>query len=347
MRDSLMRVLLVGSSAYYHLGAFFHRALQDLGHSHAFVDDWQYFKPLAESLIHRIACRLRRGRPLTYGAFNRGVVETACRFQPEVVLISKGPYISPATLKQIKEETRAILVNYAPDDPFNPINSTADLLGGIPLYDLYACTKRAIMEDVRRAGCPNPVFIRFAYEPSLHFPEQPVTEGEKARFGGDLVFVGTADKERFPLIRTLIALHSIRLRLYGSYWHRDTLLGHHSQGPVLGRDYRLALGGAKIALGLLRRANRDQHTTRTFEIPACGTFLLGERTEEHLELFEEDKEAVYFSSTEELIDKAHYYLAHDLERQRIAEAGYQRVTSGKHTFRDRLEEILRLAKSFI
>jgi spore maturation protein CgeB len=84
---------------------------------------------------------------------------------------------------------------------------------------------------------------------------------------------------------------------------------------------------------------------RTFEIPACGAFLLAERTEEHLELFEENKEMVCFESPEELVDKVRYYLAHDKERQRIAEAGYGKVTGEKHTYQDRLSEILNKADS--
>lgn len=134
----------------------------------------------------------------------------------------------------------------------------------------------------------------------------------------------------------------------------------------MGRDYRLALGGAKIALCLLRaklQANRDRHVMRTFvirtleipardrhvmrtfEIPACGAFMLAERTDEHLELFEENREAAYFGSVEELLDKVRYYLSHEDERQRIAKAGYRRVTAGRHTYLDRLKEILDQVKS--
>jgi len=70
--------------------------------------------------------------------------------------------------------------------------------------------------------------------------------------------------------------------------------------------------------------------------------MLAERTEEHLEFFEEDKEAVYFSSIDELVDKLRYYLHHDNKRVQIAERGYKRVTLNKHTYKDRLQQILNL-----
>jgi spore maturation protein CgeB len=79
---------------------------------------------------------------------------------------------------------------------------------------------------------------------------------------------------------------------------------------------------------------------RTFEVPACGSFMLAERSEEQRAMFVEDREAVFFSNTEELCDKVRYYLAHDDLRRRIAQAGFDRVTSGRNTYRDRLSVLM-------
>jgi len=196
------------------------------------------------------------------------------------------------------------------------------------------------MPDVRRAGGRGVVFIRFGYKPAVHFPEQPRNDDEAQRFHSDVVFVGNPDPTRVPHLEAVSRLPGVSLALFGNTWSRYGSLSRYARGPAVGRAYRLALGGARIALCIVRHANRDQHVMRTFEIPACGAFMLAERTEEHLELFADEREAAYFGSTEELADKVRFYLAHDELRRRIAQEGYTRVTTGRHTYRDRLAEIV-------
>jgi spore maturation protein CgeB len=202
------------------------------------------------------------------------------------------------------------------------------------------------MDEVQRAGCPNVVYVPFAYEPRLHFPERPSTSEEVSRFSSDVVFIGGADNDRLSMMHMVAEAvkKPWRFCLFGGFWNRDWRMRKYYRGFALGREYRLAVSGAKINLGLVRHSNRDGHAMRTFEIPACGAFMLAERTEEHMEFFIENKEAAYFGSDEELLEKIDYYLAHDTERQRIAQAGYERVTSGKHTYRDRVQQILELAQ---
>lgn len=96
-----------------------------------------------------------------------------------------------------------------------------------------------------------------------------------------------------------------------------------------GIDYSKSLQAFKISLCFLRKINYDLQTSRSVEIPACSGFMMAERTDEHLSMFEENKEAVYFSSKEELLEKCKYYLVHDSERKSIALAGRKRcITSG-------------------
>ncbi len=346
-----MKVLVYDTTLDYPISPFFIEGLDRLkerGYEYEFVDEEKFLSPLRTSFIWKVAYRVLGRRPLSYWALNRTLLKAARRFRPDIVLASGGKFMSPNTLKRIKQEMGATLINYATDDPFARAISAGRLRDSVALYDIYACTKKAVMEDVKEAGCKKVVYVRFAYQPAGHFPEKPETQEEKARFDSDVAFVGGCDGDRAPFFETLVrAVPSVRLNLYGRYWDRHRLLRRYHRGFAFGREYRLTLGGTKIAVNLIRRSNRDDHVMRTFEIPACGAFMLAERTDVHMELFEEDREAAFFGSAEELAEKVKFYLVHDAARQRIAEAGYRRVTSDANSYADRLTEILGAVRAVI
>ncbi len=68
--------------------------------------------------------------------------------------------------------------------------------------------------------------------------------------------------------------------------------------------------------------------------------MLGERTDEHLELFEEGKEAEFFSTNEELLEKVQYYLKHEDERKTIAQNGRERCLRSGYSNHDRIKQML-------
>jgi hypothetical protein len=328
---------------FYHVGAFFRNALQALGQPHVALD-WSVYEHTVPLIIRRVKFRFVGGLPLGYRQFNRDILAAARDLGPEIVLITGSTPVIASTLQELKGRNGAVVVNYATDDPFNGLARAGWGATNIPLYDLYACTKRAIMDDVRAAGCRHVAFVPFGYEPSLHFLDEFGSAEESEGFSSDVVFVGGADRDRHPYFEALVrGIPDLRLHLYGLYWDRNRTLARYARGLALGRDFRLALGGTKIAPCLVRRANRDGHVMRSFEVPACGAFMLAERTAEHQEFFREGEEAAYFGSPAELVDKVGYYLKHDEERQRMAEAAYRKVTGGKHTYFDRLLQILELA----
>jgi spore maturation protein CgeB len=284
-----------------------------------------------------------RRHPMRRDALNKALLAAAQSFQPNVVIVVMGFHITAAALAALKRENHAQIVNYATDDPFNSRLSNPDLVDSIPIYDAYACTKKEIMNDVRRAGCRSVHYVPFAYNPSLHFREQPATCDEVQRFASDVASIGEADADRVPFFQKLIeTMPELDLALYGGMWDRHPVTRRHARGSVRGRDFRLALGGTRIAINLIRRGNRDDHVMRTFEAPACGAFVLNERTSEHLELLAEDREAAYFSSPTEMVEKVRYYILRDRERDRIAQAGYKQITKGGNTYKDRLLQILDL-----
>jgi spore maturation protein CgeB len=344
-----MRILYAETTAYAPSSAHFLEALEASAargeHEFRFLDEADFIKT-SRSIAERIADRVA-GRPLSgYQQLNRAIVEQAAAFAPDMILIGKGRWFTPAALEAAAKVSGAMLVNWATDDPFNRIDSSRELLKSIPLYDLYVCTKRDIMDDVRRAGCANVAYVRFGYKPAVHLPEAPASHEERERFACDVMFVGGCDAHRSAYFEALIrAMPAVKLRLYGAYWERVRALRPYARGFAVARDYRLAVGGAKITVNLVRRANRDDHVMRTFEIPACGGFMLTERSSTHQELFVEDREAAFFDSPDELTAKVRGYLGRDEDRARIAAAGHLKITKGRHTYADRLAEIIDAAQS--
>jgi hypothetical protein len=310
----------------------------------ALFDEAPYLRPLHTRRSHKVIYRLLGRRPATAWSLNARLLKAAAHSRPDVVIVSKGAYIFPRTLRRLRS-LGAVLINYATDDPFNSRNADGWLRASIPEYDLYACTKRAIMDDVRRAGCRRTSFVRFGYNPALHFPERAATPSEATAFESDVAFVGTADADRFPYLDALLSISGLRLALYGSGWDRQPVrFSRLARGMAAGRGYRLALSGTKIALGLLRVANRDRHTMRTFEIPACGALLCAQRTDEHEEIFAAETEAVFFDDPDDLKATVQRYLSNDDGRRRIAQAGSRAVSVGSHTYADRIIEMVELVQ---
>jgi spore maturation protein CgeB len=314
---------------------------RECGFEHNWFDEKEFTTPKSAIYFHKAFRRLSGRRPPGYWRLNRKFLEAARAYGPDVVLVVSGKHLSPATIRSIKASTGAALANYATDDPFNTAVSTPMFRRSIPYYDFYACTKTAIIADVQSAGCRNAVYVPFGYKPDHHFPEQASTAEEHERFDTDVAFVGGCDDDRLPIISAIpSAQPGLRLNLFGWFWDRHAATRPYFRGRAWGREVRLAFSGAKIVVNLVRRANRDSHGPRTFEIPACGGFMLTDRTDEQCSLLAEDKEAVYFSSTEEMVDKIRYYLGHDSQRRQIAQAGYRSITSEKHTYADRLKTII-------
>ena len=79
---------------------------------------------------------------------------------------------------------------------------------------------------------------------------------------------------------------------------------------------------------------------RLFEGTACGALLLTDSRANGIEqLFDLGHEVIVYDSDQELLAQINYYLAHDAERQQIAEAGQQRCLND-HTFLRRAEQLL-------
>ncbi|MFZ0519363.1 MAG: glycosyltransferase, partial [Acidobacteriaceae bacterium] len=86
---------------------------------------------------------------------------------------------------------------------------------------------------------------------------------------------------------------------------------------------------------------------KSFEIAACGGFLLAERSAGHSERFRENEEAVFFSDIEECAEKIHRYLNDEPARARIAAAGRRRAVTGGYDNDSQLAKVLDVVEELL
>jgi spore maturation protein CgeB len=85
---------------------------------------------------------------------------------------------------------------------------------------------------------------------------------------------------------------------------------------------------------------------RLYETTGVGALLLTDWKQNLHELFEPDAEVVTYRTPEECVEKIRYYLEHEDDRARIAQAGQAR-TLRDHTYRSRMEELVALVEKYL
>lgn len=264
--------------------------------------------------------------------FNQQIIKICSKECFDIIWIDKGVYILPSTLNKIKKlQSKATIIGYSPDNMAERHNQTIWFKRSLKYYDWYITTKSYIVGWFKDNGIRNVLFVNNAYEDTFHHP-YIIDEFDKERLGGKVGFIGMWEQGRANTILYL-AKNGIPIRVWGGgKWVEYKNLYPNliiEEMPLFSEDYNKALSAFDISLCFLRKMNYDQQTTRTMEIPACGSMLMAERTDEHQNLFKDREEAVFFSSNEELLNLCRFYLSHEDIRKNIAENGRKRcITSG-------------------
>jgi spore maturation protein CgeB len=177
----------------------------------------------------------------------------------------------------------------------------------------------------------------------LHFPP-PAGWSDIDRDRG-VSFVGTPYDDRATTLTRLAALNEFPVVISGNEraWKRAlepaAFTNLYREGELYLQQYREAIWRSRINLSFLTHSNEDEFVHKSFEIAACGGFLLAERSQGHLDRFKEDEEAVFFTGFDELLAKIRRYYNDEPARTRIAAAGQARaLRSGYHN--DRQVEII-------
>lgn len=358
-----MRGLFIGQLGRGQTSGMRRQALCRIGFEMAGVesgDIWQ----TAPYLARRIGETLGRGELIT--AFNQRVLNAVRVHRPAFIWAEKQTYLRAEVLAQLKRDG-VLTIHYNPDPYYsltwkrNPWTDSA-----LQEYDVLVVTKSYELEAYRTMTCGRVIYSPLGYDPVCHVPAPEYSLSQ------DIGFVGGWEPRRQTLL-SRAALLPARVAIWGYGWRiaqgsradprralrlgrlapgcslylekADPTLansiraGENQSGEVYGQRYAEAIAASAISLGFLRTICADQHTTRTFEIPAMGGFMLADRSEEHVSFFEEGKEAEYFASEDEYLDKTGFYLKNERARRLVAASGYRRCLASGYSYDDRLRAV--------
>jgi spore maturation protein CgeB len=199
------------------------------------------------------------------------------------------------------------------------------------------------------------IHVRHGFDPEVHRPVR-LSPAQIENYGCDVSFVGCWSPEKERLISCILVHRSnIKVVVYGIGWKYANskfkkALGKNLRPAVFGDELAIVYNASKVNLGLLSRdagnqGMSDQTTTRTFQIPASGSFILHADTPEVRSYFQPEKEIMLFSSETDLLLKLDTALSDDSLRESIKTNGYQRCMKEPYDYSSAAKTIVKKFES--
>jgi len=337
-----MKILYIGSNEKS--STSFHRAkaLVRIGNQVDIVNPYEVYKNLnfLTSKFH-----YRTGFRFLQKNIYNWVKTNISNDNYDLVWVNGGELLGLDCVSYIKSKIKKPIILYNNDDPTGGRDGRRFdmLIDAIPNYDICVVMRELNVEEYLEKGAKKVIRVFMSYDEIAH---SPLKESEiHESFKSEVSFIGTnmpkenRDKFLFELIK-----REVPISIWGGRWERSPYwkdLKPFFRGHTLkGEDYIAAIQGSKICLGLLSKGNRDLHTTRTFEIPFIGSLFCAERTKEHKNLFEENREAVFWQDVDECAEKCHNLLVNTKLIEEIARNGRHRLLSDKRGNEDVVKYIL-------
>lgn len=267
---------------------------------------------------------------------NRYFLDVCARFRPQMIMFYHADIIHPETIAQARAMLPdARIAQFNVDIIFNPHN-VEQIRRNLDVVDATFITTAGA--GLRKFSRPGKIvsFVPNLVDASIEWPRA----FERSDQPGDVFWAlralsGSVKNDRridYPLF---LEKNGVNVDYYGM------------NGKPLLYDARYfeAINACKMGLNISqiwtrgcyeKAAEEDLYlysSDRIAHLMGSGLLTLTTRDHHLEELFEEDREMVFFADGHELLDKVRYYLAHDDARRAIAQAGWTKY----HTcFNERL-----------
>ena len=252
--------------------------------------------------------------------------------RPDVLLVQDCSFVAPGFLRSIKSSVRVVAGQIAcPFDQSFDFRPYDVVLSSIPHY-----------VDYFRGQGISGERLNLAFAPRILSRLLPCEVQYETVFVGGL---SSAHSGRRDLLESVASKCPLDVWGYGAWSLPETSsLRQRHHGDVWGLRMYEVLRQSKIVLnhhiGIARNAANNM---RLYETTGVGGFLLTDNKDNLTELFAPGEEVVAYNSPEECVEMIDYYLVHEDERRRIAQAGQAR-TLRDHTYDRRTEELVDIVR---
>jgi len=290
---------------------------------------------------------------------NKELLNMVFKEKPDIVFVFNMDSVQKEVVKKITRESGAITFTWSLDDHWNFYKCSKYWA---PLFHWIFTTDPLAIAKYRKIGYKNTIFMPQGYN---HFLYKPLNLPKIY----DVTFIGRPHGARRKIMKKLEKA-GIHVECFGDGWPNGHITNEEKIRIISQSKINLSLAESsgvlwkQIALIFIHRKfdrsiginnplkwyenfqtllaqKREQIKGRIFHVLGCGGFLLTGYAEKLEELYTPDKEIVFFSNFNELVEKIKYYFAHDEEREKIARAGYERSIRD-HTCEKRLNEIFKI-----
>jgi spore maturation protein CgeB len=276
-------------------------------------------------------------------ALGKGLIELCTAVKPDLVWMEWATDLGAAILNHLHQlSPRPLIISFQDDNPWGERHGDKwmwkDYFKVAPLFDLHLVKRKSDMENLEALGAKNFRLWRHGvYSPLFHPPVKPVEKKYPVSF------VGTCIDGRVGLIEYLL-MNKIPVHVFGNRWDQRSSLPKRFPAnfhpAAEGEAYANVIHHSQLCLGLVSHSHHDEWTMRTYEVPGCAGLLLMENTPVQQDLFEDGKEAAFFSTPEDCLLKLQSLLADPTRCAAMGNAACQKFKQNHWMLEDEMQQLL-------
>lgn len=262
------------------------------------------------------------------------LIQEVADLQPELVIIP-GEQPHPAIIRAIKRAAKCKVVQWMSDQ----LTSFGRQYILAADYDALFFKDEYVVQFAREKLEKPAYFLPQACNPKWHRRPAALSEADRKKYGCDLTVAGNLYWYRALMLEPFVGYN---MKVWGANaprWLESPVTRFYQHHYVAEEEKAKAMTAAKIVMNTMHYAEILGCNLRLFETAGCGAFQIVDWRPNLYKFLEPEREVVTFHSRRELKEKVDYYLAHDEERQAIADRAYARAHA-EHTYRHRLTQLL-------